>query len=295
MPLEYDHKDRLKAVQPILDDAMIWYANFALYVSFEAEPVPPKIQSFQYWMREVSEDPDYVDFNLAELEEQYQKMMELAQAFTSGFVTDRETQFRRITQEHKQLCAVLRRAELHALNCDLGLDEVSGLRNKNRLVKDYEREMQRVSRDGQRFSVLLLKQDFFETVRQEQGELFVRSAIQKVSAILREALRSYDDAYYMNNGEFLVIVRQADVPGSLSVSGRVQEVIKDNDVIVNEAGEEIVLSLSHMVSEPLPGDDLETLLSNMRTQLAENKDEAGSVHEYRDISPLEMYVQNQGD
>ena len=293
MPLEYEQNERLKAIAPILDDVIHWYGTLALYMVEAAEPVQPRVQSFAYWIREAFEDPGFADFNLQDLEEQYETVMELAQALVNGDVEDCPRHFQKITDAYFELCSLLRWAELYSVSSDLGLDELTGLRNKNRLIKDYGREMERVARDGENFVILLASIDFFDLLLEVRGKSIANEFLIRVAEMVKEVIRSFDDAYYMGDGEYMIILRQSDLGGSLAVSNRLQEAAREDGSLIIEDENPVKLSVSSTIADPMPGDDLDAILDRMRAYLRESRDEASSIHEYRDMSPLELYVKSQ--
>lgn len=77
--------------------------------------------------------------------------------------------------------------------------------------------------------------------------------------LFQKTIRSFDDAYVMNDGEFLSCLKHSDNGGGLKFINRLSRIL-ENDM-------EVEFSMSSIVAEPLPGDSITQLIDGVRNEL----------------------------
>nr|HPQ51019.1 hypothetical protein [Alphaproteobacteria bacterium] len=181
-------------------------------------------------------------------------------------------------QTYEGFSVQLQRLEKDALLSDFGVDVASGLRSSTVMVSELERELERRSRRGQPFSMAVLRIDNVELRADEK-------ALEAVSAAILKTIRNFDDAYVSGNGEYVVSLKHSDTTGGLRFVARFNHALKD------DLG--MKFTVSSCVAEPLPGDDVPTLLANVRADLDQlcglGKGESG---QYEEVSPLNRFLQS---
>jgi len=157
-----------------------------------------------------------------------------------------------------------------------GLDPLTGLRAQSKAIPDLKIEMDRLARQGNPFSILLTQVDDFN----EADINGVKLAVE----IITKSMRGFDDAYYMGQGQFLISLKHADMIGAQAAVQRLQRSLSEHNQ------QQSAVTMSYCMSEPVIDEDLESLLSNMATDLKEHNGQSSSVLAVKDISPLERYI-----
>ena len=146
--------------------------------------------------------------------------------------------------------------------------------------------MDRLARYGKPFSLAIL--------RVKNNSTLDDKIIKKVSKLIGKSIRSFDDAYYISNGEFILCLKQADISGGLRALERLEELLYENN-----KRHDAKIQISCFVSEPSQYQDLGELISNLEKDLnAHEKNyekrkkgrDIGAVREYQDKSPLERFI-----
>lgn len=82
-----------------------------------------------------------------------------------------------------------------------------------------EREIRRTEREGQPLSVLKIDIDFYKSYRKEYGEAETQICLNHVAQVLAERIqRASDFLAYPGHDEFLVILPNTDMPGTVKVA-----------------------------------------------------------------------------
>ena len=184
----------------------------------------------------------------------------------------------------------LRRIEKDYAVGDVNVDELTGLRSADMFYKDIRREMDRLARQGKPFSLALSKIDGYEKIKEGLDKPQLEEALKNLAAIIKKSLRSFDDAYRSENDEFLLSLKQTSPAGGLKALHRVKRSLQENPMVVQLKDGPATLSLSSVIAEPLPEDDVRTLLVNMQKDLKNYSGEAGSIIEYFEMSPLQRLI-----
>lgn len=172
----------------------------------------------------------------------------------------------------------LRRSEKDSAIDGSGIDELTGLRSRSVLDQDMKRELDRLSRQGNPFSLLMTKVDNFDESNQESVQLAV--------SVIKQCMRAFDDAYYLKDGQFLIMLKHADLIGAQAAVKRLQNAMLEKQ----EQSQNI--TMSYCMSEPIVEDDVQETLNNMQQDLVSHAGESDSVLQLKEISPLERYVNN---
>lgn len=286
MALEYKSKIGLDVIMPVLDEYVVWYGKI-VKTYFEGKPVmetPPVV--FDKWLSEV-ELPDNTTDKVRRI---HQGMVDAAKLFITKYGS-REApplaEYNELSRHYEEFIQVMRRLELDLATENSGFDEKTGLRSAKLMVEDVARELERRARRGNPFSLALLKINNFKDEWRSNEDAF-RSMVVKISDQIKECLRSFDDAYYMGDEYFLLSLKHADLLGSQAALGRLNSLIAAAHIPApDDPIEEI--SVSTVLSEPMPGDSLDDLLVNMKRDLA-GIEEKGTVLQYNDLSPIQRYI-----
>lgn len=164
------------------------------------------------------------------------------------------------------------------LLADFGIDELTGMYTKEKMIPELERELERRSRRGQPFCFVISRIDGADNIKDQNNIILAAKAIQKT-------IRSFDDAYISADGEFISSLKHSDNNGGLKFVARLNYILKAN--------EDIKFTMSSLVAEPMPGDSIPQLIENVRKDLMGlSSSGAGLAEQYEEVSPLAQYLKS---
>lgn len=188
----------------------------------------------------------------------------------------------------------LHRVEQEEAMSGSGVDMLTGLRSKTVLEQDMRKEMERLSRQGQVFSLALGRIDFFDEIKEQLGETVLDDAVTTVSGVIRNCARVFDEAYRLEENEFLVSLKQSDINGALSFLDRIKADLADHEFVIEINGEKCFLTVSFFVVEPVTNDDFMELIGLLRKELEREKESVDVSARYEEVSPLQRFVNDGG-
>jgi diguanylate cyclase (GGDEF)-like protein len=301
MALSYEIDSKLKALAPIVDEHAEWYSRVlraVFYPERAGDPFDPP-QTFARWLNEASHDDFVGKATIEKLSKLQIELYEVASdlihdAKTSGARPDFKM-YDEFVNLYDDLVYQLRRLEHDAVQADTGLDVGTGLRSKKAMTIDLEREMERRARRGKPFCLALAKIDNYDQIISLVSEDRHREIIAAVARLIKKCIRSFDDAYRSGDGEFIMCLKHSDIAGGTAATNRLRRFLEEENITIqDEKGRPFVLTMSSCVAEPLPGDSLDDLMTNMRNDLVKFNTEApgSTTLEYFEQSPLSRYVQD---
>jgi diguanylate cyclase (GGDEF)-like protein len=173
-----------------------------------------------------------------------------------------------------------------------GLDVLTGLKNRRAMLSELGQEMERLSRHGQSFSLALACIDDFATIVNVLGDEQAGALVKRVATLVRRSLRSFDGAYNIGGGKFVLSLKLADLNGGQKALTRLRDELEKADISFEVGGRRGKLTMSCCVAEPLPNDHLQTLLDSLHSDLKSYEREAGTVMTYFEMSPLQQFVRS---
>lgn len=279
----------LKDIMPVLDEHIAWYAKQLEYY-FEDRPIrEPAPRVFREWLSKAVANRNIGENMAQRLARVHEEMEVAADKFVEGMQESKQApykQFKELTRHYEEFIQIMRRIELDQVFENSGFDDKTGLRSPKLMADDIAREMERRSRQGNPFSLAIVKINNYDPKWEKHDEEH-RMMIRFISDQIRDCLRSFDDAYYMGGEYFLLALKQTDVIGSKSAVYRLNGGI--NVSHIKTPGEDSEISVSTVVCEPTPGDSLNDLISNMKNDL-NGIDDKGTIVQFNDISPLQRYI-----
>lgn len=174
--------------------------------------------------------------------------------------------------------SALQTLENGVIFADFGIDELTGMSTQEKMMIELERELERRSRRGQPFCLVISQIDGNEPEKNTQSVILAAKAIQ-------QTIRSFDDAYVIGNGMFLSSLKHSDNNGGLKFVNRL------NKILVGDL--DVTFSMSSIVAEPMPGDNLHQMIEAVKMELKKlSSSESGIAEEYKEISPLGLYLKS---
>lgn len=301
MPLTYDQDSRLKALSPVLDEHAEWFNRVLRQIIYPEKKLERDLleipDSFENWAVAVQHDEGIDPQALKRMRRVHSDMHQAANELLQYSITTAEKpdvkRFDNFVILYDEFVSHIRRLERDVAMTDRGIDPLTGLRSRQVMTKDLEREMERRARRGRPFCLALAKIDHYEDLRKLPTELHDKAMVD-LSDIIKLCIRSFDDAYRLSDGEFLMCLKQTELSGGSSGLNRLRKLLEERAPYYVLNGQEIRLSMSACVAEPQPGDTLDELIHNMRNDLSKYGSEAETVLEYFELSPLQRFVSDLG-
>lgn len=302
MTLEYDADKRIKDVTAVLDEYSSWFMQVLRCLSYPADINPrtnfSEPESYTQWIGHV-ERAGLAGGLVEKLKALKGDLNNEVQTLIRDCAQQKDRpsykNYDRLVTLFEEFTYHIRRAEIDLLLEDSGIDSLTGLRSLSMLEDDIKREMARLARQGKQFSVALVRIDGLETMKDENSEDVVLGHIKSVADMIRRSVRSFDDAYRLENDEFLLTLKQSTMAGGVKAMERLKRELEEQDLIYKRGEGKVRLSLSSCIAEPLSDDLIEDLLANLRADLDGAEHAGGAVLEYFEMSPLQRFVQQTQD
>lgn len=254
-----------------------------------------KPASFAEWIKGTRQDGIVQEELLENLAAMHRDMMRAADKL---LVESKEVQakpdfeaFQTFLNVYEEFSQRLRRLERDFLLDGTGYDPFTGLRSPKVLHQDIERELHRLSRRGKHFCVAFARIDGTESLEKTYTEEQRQAFVKVIADLIKLSVRSFDDAYYMGQYEYVLSLKQADMAGGVSALERLRRELEKQNIVVETEKGPMALSLSCCIAQPVQGDDIGELLKNLKNDLHSSNRQPDSVLEYFELSPLQRYVQ----
>lgn len=117
--------------------------------------------------------------------------------------------------------------EMKRTNALVHIDDVTGLYNQRKLLKDLEEAIHKHNRIGEGFTVLFLDIDHFKYINDGYGHLIGTKILSELGKILKNILRESDLLYRYGGDEFVIIVPDASREEAQSIGERVLSAVKN--------------------------------------------------------------------
>jgi diguanylate cyclase (GGDEF)-like protein len=109
-------------------------------------------------------------------------------------------------------------------------DHLTGLANRRRFERQFEREVARTERYGHPFCLLLLDLDHFKQVNDTYGHDAGDEALRRVGSAIQSGTRGIDTGARIGGDEFAVILPETDCARGLEVAERLRAEINTMEV-----------------------------------------------------------------
>ncbi len=304
MPLIYDQDTRLHALSPVLDEHAEWFGRVIRHIFYPEKKMAPEMmeipESFDVWARDAEKDEAVEKESIAQMRRLHKDMKETAAylvkaGFEGGGQRPEIKHFDALATLYDEFVAHIRRLERDLAVSDSGMDGLTGLRSRQVMAKDIERELERRSRRGRPFCLALARIDNYPELTANLSRQDHDAVMVSVSEIIKQCIRSFDDAYRLNDGEFLMTLKQTEMSGGSAGLNRLKKLLEEHAPYYNLGGREIRLTMSSCVAEPQPGDLVSDLIGNMRNDLNRYGGDAETALEYFEVSPLQRFVSDNDD
>ena len=297
MPLTYEQDSQLNALSPVLDEHAEWFNRIVRQMFYPEKNQDADLlsvpDSFESWATAIGQIDGIGKESLNRIRRVHTDMHHAATDLVENarMTTEKPAikQFDTFVILYDEFVSNIRRLERDAAMTDRGMDPLTGLRTQSVMARDLEREMERRARRGRPFCLALAKIDHYDELKELPQEVHDK-ALQDLSDIVRLCIRSFDDAYRLNDGEFMMCLKQTEMSGGAAGLNRLRKLLEERAPFFLVNGQERRISVSACVAEPQPGDTLDTLIANMRNDMTRYGGEEETVLEYYEQSPLQRFV-----
>jgi diguanylate cyclase len=271
----------------IVDEYQDWFGRVMrrlFYPDADEESIAPP-QTFAAWKKDTSD----IDEHLSRIHEELHKAAKaLIQGVGTGKPRPPYKVFDGFINLYEEFIVQLRRFERDKLHANLGIDTLTGLRTHNAMEQDVERELERRARRGKPFSLVFARIDDFEKLAGVDVDQ-KNHMILYVAGLIKKSIRTYDDAYRIGEGEFIMSLKHTELSGAVATINRMRQYLQEEPM----QGEGLPkITLSYCAAEPMPGDNVSELIFNMRADLKHYDDGGNMAMEYIEQSPLERFIKS---
>lgn len=303
MALSYEIDSKLSGLSPVLDEHADWYNRVLRRIYYPEEYQPDDFithpETFGEWIGTMENEDVLEGATLKNLKDTYGELTGMANEVIRA-AQEQETKisvrsFDSFAMIYENFIAKLRRLEMDLAQADSGLDVATGLRSKKALWHDMEREMERLSRRGKPFVLALVQIVDHDKIKASQSEEEYKRIIAIVVKLIKKCIRSFDDAYRSDDGEFIMCLKQSEQAGGSAAIARLLRFLDEEELYCEIDGQQHAIDLACCVAEPMPGDEIETLLRNMRQDLGRYELDEAAALEYIEKSPLQRIVESLED
>ena len=190
------------------------------------------------------------------------------------------------------LVTQIRRLQQDLADTAGAVDSVTGLRTVAGMKGDLKREQDRYDRKGTSFSVANIEIDNLADVQSKYDRRFQDAIYAGIAHIIAKTLRSFDDAYYLGKGEYVIVLKHVEFRDACTVVDRLRAEIELTPIFF-AGGEKAKVTASFGICEALPRESADLAVTNAKSALQEAKGAGGNrVSEYRERSALEQYAKD---
>lgn len=286
----------------VLEDHHEWFNRLCLqlFYPFDVRSDHPleKPTSFSQWIAGVQKyDNEIQPEILGRLSTLHSELFYSAQKLQNHVMHSQAKpeykEFSEFVTLYEEFSITMRRLEREILAEGNGYDCVTGLRLARLAEADISKELDRLSRQGRAFCLSMVRVDRFDAICEAATKSEISAYVKLLADLIKLSLRSYDDAYYLGNGEYLLCLKQADVTGGISALERLRAELEGQEIRVSyEGSDNALMSMSCVITEPVSGELPEKLIADLRNDLlTRHLAKVDSVLQYHELSPLQKYAQ----
>lgn len=292
--------NKLVKLAPVLEDHAEWYGLVLRRLFFPGQLSQDisihRPDTLKNWIESENSDHFFEGQllqNLRRIHDELHEAAERLMAETSQDVKPDAKKFESLQFLYEGFITQLRRLERDVAQADSGIDPASGLRNRMTMIAELERELERRARRGRSFCLALAKIDDFEDIKNRLEEEQFKSMLAILGRLIRKCIRSFDDGYRSGDNEFIMCLKHSDSSGGTTAVNRLRSYLEMEKITIPDGmGGFYPLTMSYCVAEPMPGETLDHLMENMRSDLEAHKQGGNMAVEYHEQSALSRFIKS---
>ena len=166
------------------------------------------------------------------------------------------------------------------------VDQLTGVRNRQAILAELEKEIDRAARYGHQLSVVMVDLDHFKRLNDSHGHAAGDHMLREIADVLRTNLRTVDVVGRYGGEEFLIVLPETDVDAAASLAEKLRRLVGRHEVIMGD-GYRAAATLSAGVAGGFGGHlNLEALVRDadnaMYSAKALGRDQVYVFHELED-------------
>ncbi|MDO8484335.1 MAG: diguanylate cyclase [Candidatus Limnocylindrales bacterium] len=166
------------------------------------------------------------------------------------------------------------------------VDQLTGVLNRQAILAELEKEIDRAARYGHQLSVVMVDLDHFKRLNDSHGHAAGDVMLRQIAEILRTNLRTVDVVGRFGGEEFLVVLPETDVDAAASLAEKLRRLVGRHEIVLQD-GFRAAATLSAGVAGGFGGHlELEALVRDadnaMYTAKALGRDQVYVFHELED-------------
>lgn len=138
------------------------------------------------------------------------------------------------------------------------LDPLTGVNTRQAMMRDLDRERQRVRRGGQPGVLALADIDHFKHVNDTYGHPMGDKVLSTITSAIQDGIRPYDSVYRYGGEEFLISLPETPLEEAAEVLDRIRQHVAKLDHR-SETGKSFKVTLSFGAAAMTDRDDIETI------------------------------------
>lgn len=146
-------------------------------------------------------------------------------------------------------------------------DSLTGLNNRNKFKEIYGKEIRRGFRYKNDLSLIIFDLDFFKNINDTYGHQIGDEVLKDISQVVLGNVREHDIVVRWGGEEFLILLPETSLEGSLNVAQKIRMEIEDKEF----SSKNLKLTASFGIASLKDGDDESTLLERTDEALYEAK------------------------
>ncbi len=136
----------------------------------------------------------------------------------------RESQIKLLEQLAFQIAPLIANSQLYEQAREKArLDELTGLFNRRHFDERLKEEINRSTRYGGTFSMIMLDLDSFKAYNDVHGHPAGDSLLHEIGALIRKSIRTSDQAFRYGGDEFAAVLPQTDTDSAYHVAERIRQ------------------------------------------------------------------------
>ena len=297
-PAEIQESPFRKDIDIIIDECASWFAQIVRAVFYPLQMSKKPVAKLEYyvgWIDEIEQRNLLNESTLDNLKILHNDLMVHTKVLLDESVKFQATppynDFERLIKLHEEFVQALKRLEKDSVIAQSGgVDSVTGMRDAHMFFDDARREMDRLVRQGISFCVVVARIDQFDDIEKYLGPVDIQDCLKVGARVIKKSLRSFDNAYKLEDGRFILSLKQTDIAGGIKSIHRIKRELEQNKFTYKIDGKDIDLTISGCIAEPVAEENLGNLLVNMQKDLDENAYKRSLALEYQELSPLQRFV-----
>jgi diguanylate cyclase (GGDEF)-like protein len=149
-------------------------------------------------------------------------------------------------------------------------DPLTQLYNRNYFFAVMDREIQRATRTGRRFALVMIDVDDLKPINDRYGHHYGDRMLREIAEVIKQGIRGVDSAARYGGDEFVVLLPETDPTGAFVLAEKLREGVSEIEVPVPEGLLQTSVSVG-VVSFPDEGSTADQLLISADAAMYDSK------------------------